>query len=433
VTPPLGSFPPYQWPARWLSRAVAPWRALAAGVFYGARAAGATVSLFRASRRAVAVLRTDGAGDAILTEPLIRSLARHFDGTDVHLWAPDGAVALFESHAKIARCIAVPRGFKEGNRRIFWSLSWRARLGYQLGRHRYDLAIYPPVDPEPLGAWLFAQIRAAEKWHNAGTTLNQFDWQRNWTRQFATRTIAPRPTGGHELLHNAHFAEQWGATPDNTANTANTDRPQLPLSQRALTYAGVHIGAARHAVRRSRAAGLIGIVAAGSATINQWPIDKWVATARRLWEQHTLLPALIGGPADEAFLQQLSRRLHDIPHHIFPTDCDIAVAAAVVSRLDGLITIDTGLAHAAAAFDLPSVVLVTGGMPGRFWPWPLATRSIALTKPVPCAGCNYRCTQEAAHCITDLSPEWVVDALMRAMKSSVVLSQSPRKQYRHAG
>jgi ADP-heptose:LPS heptosyltransferase len=408
-----------------LSRAVGPWRALAAATFYAARVIGALVAVARPGRHAIALIRTDGAGDAILSEPLIRALARQFDRMDVHLWAPAGAVALLESHEKIQKCVVVPRGFKEGNAKVFWSLPWRARLGYRLGRHRYDIALYSPDDPEPLGSWLLAQMRADEKWLNRGSTNNQFDWQRDWAAQFATRLLEPRPDGGHELQRAAHLAEQLDLP-------QNTESPNLPLSPRALTYASVHVGAARHAVRRARAGGLIGIIPAGSAAINQYPLDKWSQVIRRLWEQHTLLPALLGGPQDEILLQQLSNRLADVPHHKFPTDCDIAVSAAVVSRLDGLISVDTGLAHAATAFDLPTVVLVTGGMPGRFWPWPAPTRTIALTKPMPCAGCSYRCTQESAHCITDLSPDWIVDALLRAMKSNTVLVQAEPERLRRA-
>jgi len=387
------------------------------------------MSIGKLGRRAIAIIRTDGVGDAILFEPSLRSLARRFDGYEIDLWSPSGVGAMFETHPAVAQIIRIPRGYKQGNATVFWSLTWRAKLGFNLGRFSYATAVYIPHDPEPLGAWLLAQMRANEKWLNAGSTLNQFDWQRDWAQRFATQILQPRPAGGHELQRNAYLAEHWEAS-------IESERPDLALSPRALTYASVHAGAARHAVRRTRAEALVGVIPAGSSAINQYPLEKWIDTISRIWEHHQMLPALLGGPADAELIAQISRRLtaDGIPHHVFPTDCDIAVSAAVVSRLDAVLSVDTGLAHAAVSFDLPTVVLVTGGMPGRFWPWPMATRSIALTKPMPCAGCNYICTQPGALCLTDLSPEWIVDALIRAMKSKSILPQTQRaKEYRHAG
>lgn len=419
------SFPNYRWPAAWLGRAAAPWRWLAAAVFYSSWLAGRIASIINL-RRAVAIIRTDGAGDAILFEPALQSIARQYDGHAIHLWAPPHVCDLFESHQFIHRFIRVPRGYKAGNFTVFWSLPWRAKLGWQLGRNSYDVAIYPPEDPEPLGSWLLAKMRAHEKWLNAGSTLNQFDWQQRWSHQFATELLEKREGGGHELARNAHLASQWGSAIEN-------ERPDLPLSPRALTYASVHVGAARHAVRRARAAGLIGVIPCGSAAVNQYPIEKWAEALSILWEQHALLPALLGGPDDAVILDKIAALVGDSPLHRFPVNQDIAVAAAVVSRLDGVVSVDTGLAHAAVSFDLPTVVLVTGGMPERFWPWTIPTRSIVMTKPMPCAGCNYVCTQSSSLCITDVSPQWMVDALIRAMQSKKILPQVEKREYRHAG
>src|SRR5262245_32580958 len=130
--------PDYRWPEQWLSRWYAPWRWLAAAVFHAARLLGVLASIPHIPRRRVAVIRTDGIGDAILFEPALSSLSRHCDGYELHLWAPPGVCTLMEAHPDISRFVAVPRGFKQGNFDLFWSLWLRARLGFRIGRHRYD-------------------------------------------------------------------------------------------------------------------------------------------------------------------------------------------------------------------------------------------------------------------------------------------------------
>lgn len=431
----VASLPNYRWPVEWLARRYAPLRAAASGAFHLARAVGWVVSLLARRRPTIAVLRTDGVGDAILFEPVLRDLPRVFDGAEIHLWAPPPVIDLLRAHPAVKRFVAVPRGFKPGNHAVFWSIPWRARLGYRLGRFRYDLAIYPPADPEPLGNWLLASIRATQRWIADGSTLNQFDWQREIAQAGADSVLpVDRSPGIHELQRNAQLAASWESSVERL-------RPGIPASPRAATYAAVHLGAARHAVRRARARGLVGIIPAGSGELNRYPAARWAEVIRRLWTEHQLLSGLLGGPDDDDALSPIAKRLGDVPHHRFPADRDISVAAAVVARLDGVVSVDTGLAHAAAAFDVPSAVLVTGGMPWRFFPWPAATaRTVAVNQPTPCAGCNYRCTHtDGAVCLTEVEPRQVVEALLAAMKLRPVapaLRIAPSgfpEEYRHAG
>jgi ADP-heptose:LPS heptosyltransferase len=426
---PVASLPAYQWPEQWVTRRrYAPWRWLVAAAFHGARLAGVTTSFVAPRPRAIAVLRTDGVGDAILFEPALRSLARRFDGHEVHLWAPKPTCELFESHPVVSRRVVVPRGFKSGNHAVFWSIALRARLGWAIGRNHYAAAVYPASDPEPLGNWLIASIRAGERWIVDGSTLNQFDWQRNLTEKSVSSVLSIELKDRHELNRNADLAEIWGSPIPAQA------RPDLPLSSRATTYAGVEIGAARHAARRNRARGLIGVVVTGSSPINRYPPEKWVAALRSIWNDHRLMPALLGGPTDAETVESIRRRLVEagMAHHVFPPTQDIAIAAAIVGKLDALLSVDTGLAHAGAAMDIPTAVLVSGGMPGRFWPWPMPTRSIVLTRKTPCAGCNYRCTQPDVVCLTEIDPQQIAAAVGRIIKPARNMTIAP-KEYRHAG
>jgi ADP-heptose:LPS heptosyltransferase len=422
--------PDYRWPVEWLGRGYAPWRWLAAGVFHAARAVGRVVGVLTSRRAALAIVRTDGVGDAILFEPSIDSLARLFDRRPVHLWAPPASCDLLRGHPSVARFIQVPRGFKQGNQTLFWSLPWRARMGYRLGRWRYDVVLYPVEDPEPLGNWLAGGIVARQRWLTDGSTLNQFDWQRDATLR-RTSSVLRIAGDGHELARNAHLATQWGASIDGIP-------PQLPLNAGSLTFAAVNAGAARHAVRRARAEGLIGVILEGSTPLKRYPPERFAAVIRQLWLEHQLLCGLISAPQDDAMVGAVTSLLGDVPYHRFPTSPDIAVAAGIVAKVDGLISVDTGLAHAAAAFDVPSVILNSGSMPGRFFPWPAGlTRSITLTVPTACAGCAGRCTQTTPICITTIEPDDVVEALLAVMRRpatrDTVRLHSLFREYRHAG
>jgi ADP-heptose:LPS heptosyltransferase len=95
--------------------------------------------------------------------------------------------------------------------------------------------------------------------------------------------------------------------------------------------------------------------------------------------------------------------------------------AAIVAELDGLLSVDTGLAHLAVAQKVPTVVLVTGGTPARFFPWPNAKHHLVLNIPTPCSGCHDRCTLPEAECITHITPDEIVAAYARLKGRRVAL------------
>jgi ADP-heptose:LPS heptosyltransferase len=86
---------------------------------------------------------------------------------------------------------------------------------------------------------------------------------------------------------------------------------------------------------------------------------------------------------------------------------------ALVGKLDGLLSVDTGIAHLAVAQNTPTVVLSTGGAPGRFFPWPRAEHHETLNHSMPCANCNDRCILPEAECITHIEPLDIVRAYAR--------------------
>lgn len=96
-----------------------------------------------------------------------------------------------------------------------------------------------------------------------------------------------------------------------------------------------------------------------------WPIGNWVELARRVHQRMPrALILLCGAPPEAAMLQQIEAAI---------TSRDVLVAAlplrelfALCTRAHSMISVDTGPAHAAAALDLPLVVMF-GAEPQRLW------------------------------------------------------------------
>ena len=396
------SIPDYRWPDR---RYTAWWsvrRAVLALIFHAARMAGRIVGIIRPNSAAILVIRTDGIGDAVLFEPALRSLADRCAGQQLHLWAPAATCELFGQHPSVSQTLAVPRGGKAGNLEYFDSARWRAVMGWRLGRHAFAVAAYAVESPEPLGDWLLSSVRARQRWYCPGDTENQFGWQRERTSSLASRLLASRVQGGHELLRNAHLANQWGGVADSMPRIALGAQERWQAEEQARTW--------RKLASAVGARGIVGIMSGSAAAVNAYPAASWAQVIRMLWTQHRAMAAFFGGSNDQPRITEISRLIPDVPHGQLPPNFGLRAAAASLQMIDGLISVDTGLAHVATALNVPTVVLRHGGHPGRFFPWPTNTASPVLSHPMPCEGCRGRCVQPEAQCLTRIAPEEVVSA-----------------------
>ncbi len=392
----------YEFPAHLRSSWIAPLRWSLSGVFYVGFALGSAVRLIaetfnipRQECRPTMVLRTDGIGDALLFEPALESLARTVSPSEVHLWAPKATCDLFIECPTITKRIVVPRGFKSGNLQTFFSLLWRARLGYAMARHSYEKAVYPVESPEPLGNWIFESVRAAERWVNWGDLQNQFDWQRARTHEAATMVIEQRPGSAHELQRNEYLADQW-------AEERKLRKPRIYLKPESAKRADQTHANWRRAANRIDAGDLVGIVVAGTSRANNYPIYEWAEVLRRLWEEHRAIGVLLGGPGDQALMDELVERLDGVPSFRFEKAPRLLTTAAMIRRMDAVLSVDTGLAHIAMAMRRPTVVLVAGRHPGRFFPWPGASSHIALDASAT--------ELQSSPSVASIRPDEIVDA-----------------------
>jgi ADP-heptose:LPS heptosyltransferase len=305
--------------------------------------------------------------------------------------------------------VVIPRGYRDGNLSYFKSPFWRLKLGFEMGRNRFERVIYPVESPEPLGNWLFANVRAPERWINYGDTINQFEWQQEKTHLHATRIIENRPGNAHELHRNEYLVEQW-------SGEKSLRLPKIIASDQILGEAELQSERWRTAARKQGGTELIGVVPVASMPIKSYPDTQWIDALTRLWHQQRVVGVLLGGPGDTAVLNALADGLRaaQVPFVRMQKPMSILQMASVLRHLDGVISVDTGVAHLAVAQRVPTIVLVTGGNPGRFFPWPTVKNHIVLNVATSCAGCHDRCTMPEPHCITHITPDEVVSAYSKA-------------------
>jgi len=110
-----------------------------------------------------------------------------------------------------------------------------------------------------------------------------------------------------------------------------------------------------------------------------WPNERWAEVLRHVrlrCPQHALV---LLGTGPEYQLNQEIIALADIPR-LFNAADDLPIPRliALLERAAGLITVDSGPAHAAAAVDCPLVVLFGKALPSLYRPWGTANADVKV-------------------------------------------------------
>jgi ADP-heptose:LPS heptosyltransferase len=110
-----------------------------------------------------------------------------------------------------------------------------------------------------------------------------------------------------------------------------------------------------------------------------WPLDRWAEVLRFLRGHHPRHAILLLGTGPE---YQLNRELSSLANitglHNVADDLPIPRLIALLGHADGLLTVDSGPAHAAAAVGCPQVVLFGKALPSLYRPWGTAAADVQL-------------------------------------------------------
>jgi len=115
-----------------------------------------------------------------------------------------------------------------------------------------------------------------------------------------------------------------------------------------------------------------------------WPETHWAAVIKAMTTRHPEHAIVLLGVPSEHGLNEDIRRLTNHPAVInVASSLPIPLLLALMERADGMVSIDTGPAHAAAALGLPIVVLFGMAEPAFYRPWGLSGAPVICLTPPP--------------------------------------------------
>jgi heptosyltransferase-2/heptosyltransferase-3 len=112
-----------------------------------------------------------------------------------------------------------------------------------------------------------------------------------------------------------------------------------------------------------------------------WPLERWAQVLQFLRQHHPQHAIVLLGTGPEYQLNRELASLADIRGlHNVADNLPIPRLLALLERADGLLTVDSGPAHAAAAVGCPQVVLFGKALPSLYRPWGAAGADVQLLR-----------------------------------------------------
>jgi heptosyltransferase-2/heptosyltransferase-3 len=253
--------------------------------------------------------------------------------------------------------------------------------------------------------WLSAGQRRAVRWlaqRGAGPTW--YCDTNDAARKLLQRAHIPQglivDVQDHPLMPGEHATQQWRRLAQLTPRAA-AGTPPLGEAELAVVAPGCCLRvseaqrlelAAWLADRGISASRLILIQIGNKRTMRRglkrlavnnkhWPLERWAEVMRRVRAQYPHHDLVLLGTGAEFELNAGAARLAGLPRvHNAADDLPIPRLVALLARAQGLISVDSGPGHAAAAVGCPLVVLFGKALPSLYHPWGTANADVRVVR-----------------------------------------------------
>jgi ADP-heptose:LPS heptosyltransferase len=358
-----------------------------------------------AAPQRILLLRLERIGDLVMALEAIRDVRALAPAAQVDLVVGSWNAPLARAVPSVDRVETLDARWlaREGEGRGMGALlrtawSWRAR--------RYDLAINFEAD---VRSNLVAAAAGAAR--TAG-------WASGGGGPVLDVALDYDPTA-HTTANARRLVQSvFGRTPPESG------RPLLTIPETATVAAAALL---RPGLGRT----LVGVHVSGGRAIKQWDPDRFADVAARLADARGAVIVATGAAGDRALVDGLRAAL--APRLVIDASAAEAllVSAAILARLDVLVTGDTGPMHLAAAVGTPVVAVFGPSDPARYATVGPFDRVVRFD--LPCGPCNRirrppaRCVGHTPDCLAGVTSDAVFAAATSVLDASAArLSRAGR-------
>ncbi len=365
--------------------------------------------------RRIVVRGVNWLGDAVMTTPALHRLRGRFPDAEIVLLTHDKLAGLWPGHPSVDRVLTFGR--QEG----VWSVARRLRA------ERAGLALLLPNSPRSgLEAWLARiprRVGGTWRWRDRmltdvvpaapGIVVMRKRSEAEIARLVvgSAEAASPPPSSSHQIHHYLRLVGSLGG---DVAPVA----PHLHVTSAELGTMRAKFGLDPD----TRWIGLNAGAEYGPA--KRWPKERFIIAARQAHERLGCGFAVFGGKADTALADEIAVGLGTlgVPRsalRVLAGRTSLRELCAALAACRVVLTNDTGPMHVAAAVGTPVVVPFGSTSPELTGPGiPGDPRHLLLRSGAPCAPCFLRECPIDLRCMTGITTERVVDAVVRAVQGA---------------
>jgi len=306
--------------------------------------------------------------------------------------------------------------------------SWNAELARLLpGINRLEVMDVPWLARTGTGWSWGALIAGARRWKRQGYDL-VLNFEPDIRSNFLSWLSGARRRAGYFTGGGGAFlTDSWAYAPTEHVST-NASRLVYRALQvaddddKAGAVARLHLAVPDEAHARADAlvpadTRLVGVHASGGRPSKQWHPDRFGDAVRRIAERRGATVVLTGNASDRPLVDAVAARLAGTPFVDLCGRADLTTLAAVLARLELLVTGDTGPMHLAAAVGTPVVALFGPSDPRRYGPTGPSHQVLRID--LPCSPCGLvrmppaHCRDRVPECLDRMTVEMVLEAADR--------------------
>jgi len=339
-------------------------------------------------------IRTDAIGDNILAAGTLPQLKRKYPEGEITVLCQDHIGELYEPSPYVDKIIRFNR------RRALNDSAYRNETASRLAALRADLALNSVYSREALTDFFAIASRAREIVGFEGDLCNISPADRERTNCSYTRLVSSPEGTAPELKRHRDFLAALDIAPALV-------EPLTWLTEDDEAYAEKIFAEKGFDPERT-----IGLFIGAQAKLRHYP--HYAKALTPVCRDRRLQVIALGAAADARINDACLRKL-GVPSLNLGGKTSLRQAAAVLKRCRLGVGAETGTAHMACAVGTPNVVLVGGGHFGRFMPYSPLTTMACL--PLECYGCNWHCRYATPHCVQNVDPNILGQAVSAALDS----------------
>jgi heptosyltransferase II len=368
--------------------------------------------------RRILVRGVNWLGDAVMSTPALLRLREAHPGTRTTLLTPKKLAELWRGHPALDEVLT----FDENE--SVWSVGRRLRTGnFTTGlalpnSPRSALELFLARIPERVGYaapwrnWMLTRIVGIRPgtvtMHKRSTS--EID---ELVRRDAPVNTVNLPPSAHHIFQYLHLAAALGAKPEPTA-------PKLEVPDEAVAQFAAKFGLTGKSSQNPSWLGLNAGAEYGPA--KRWPEERFVEAAIQIQNRLPCRWLIFGAQGERDLAERIAAAVNGAAKDKTPSAVNLAGRTSLGELCAGLkfcralLTNDSGPMHVAAALGTPVVALFGSTSPELTGPGlPGDTRHQLLRANAPCSPCFLRECPIDFRCMTGITVERAMDAVLRAI------------------